>query len=116
MYRHGQKYHFETWFKKISKNEAIRIWKMGKDIFLFGDTRYYGRVAHYKMVDWVRENLKEWSFDEWVNSAHVTQIMREDKSSISYWIPVKWYDRFSGEEVEAFDTVKGLEEYNHDYE
>lgn len=44
------------------------------------------------------------------------RVFEKKQSKTTFWIPVAWYDRFSGEEVEPFDTVRGLEEYNHDFE
>lgn len=96
-----------TWLKKITKNKALKVATSGKRVLVFD--KYDNSIGDVKAVNKSR-------FEE-----KLVDMKKEAKSKsgsvvLTFWIPVKWYDRFSGEEVEAFDTVRGLEEYNREFE
>lgn len=95
-----------SFFKEITENKAIVLVRMGYTVY-FADSNG-NHLSPNKQGCW--EKVKELYREVVLNR------MRPRRNKITFWIPVAWYDRFSGEEVEPFDTVRGLEEYNHAFE
>lgn len=95
-----------TWLKKVSFNKAKKIVTSGKQV------RVYDQFGNF--VDIVK-GCSESRLKSEIAAVKNKAKTNTGYSAIIYWVPVKWYDRFTGEEVEPFDTVNGLEEYNRDF-
>lgn len=99
-----------SWFKRISENKAKTLNRMKIRVFMGDSESPYIRplIVEPDKYEIAKRNFR--------NAFYKKSKGKPRKTAVYFWIPVAWYDRFSGEEVEAFDTVRGLEEYNHDFE
>lgn len=101
------KVHGGTWEKRITIAKAKKILKSGKKVRVYDRSGGFLKIIK-PMLDWrLNSTLEE------------LKRVANDKTGcivLYFYIPIAWYDRFSGEKVEAFDTVRGLEEYNRDFE
>lgn len=96
-----------SWFKKITENRAKTLNRMKIQVFMGDSERpyIYPLTVEPDKYEIAKSNFREAFYRG-----------KSRKTRVYFWIPVKWYDRFSGEQIEAFDTVRGLEEYNHGFE